>query len=1537
MPISTNLDVTPYVDDFNPNNNYYRILFKPGAAVQVRELNQLQTTLAAQIEQFGDNIFTPGTIVQGCNFIFYNNYPYIKLVDNDLSGSPIDVQQYIGLNLRDGANLVATVLAASPGFVSQNPNLNTLYIKYLNSGNTNILTSYTAGETLTAYSPNNGIEVINILNGSSGFSNSDNLIIVSAIGIQNSSGGTKFANGTGGSNTFNIGDTINYVGISANVRATILSINSTANSSDVILQISPFTVDLQNTSATFADWTFPLNVTCYDLTTNTQFTVTETVGSGASGTLLTNGFGVIDLITITATGGGYYVLPTVTSQSANGTISNLNLQPQNFLDQFNIATVANAVGNGYAFAVTPGVIYNKGYFVLVTNTISTIVSAYNNSPNGVSVGFNTEEILVNTNINQSLLDNSQGSPNFAAPGADRLQLSPTLIVLSTNNVAGNVDFFPICQWSNGQPYNQNQPTSFDQISNIVAQAVSDAVGDYVVNPFAITTKSSNAGLTAEANTFSLTIDPGSAYVDGSKVTVQSSFSQTINKAITTFTNNLNSLPINYGKYVVVNNFAGSWIFDTGTFVSLRNAAATYVGNVQQISSTNSTNITQPGSEIGQARIRYILNSNRSGSTNGTALVGTPAASYNMYLWNITMNTGQSFNNVQSILISNTPFQGITDVVNPGPNSLQGLANNTLIFPLLVNAVYSISNVSYTYGSATSATVNTSGYVTFTAAAGETFFNSNTFLYDTVLVPQANLYATANASGTVNALTSSPVLAGTGTSFTSQFVVGDYIHLGNSTANDVHRIVSIINNTSMTVESNISFANNAANLNLFFPHNIPISLTRAGRTTTLSSGNTVLTIYLANSITSQTNATLIYTVSHANATPISKTVHRNCYVMLDLANNVGGNTGPWFLGVPEVIRLDAVYLGNSTVQSNNVTTNFYINGGQLENSIECANLALVPGANISFPTGTYLLVKFDCLTSSSLQGFATKASYPINDNTVLSSATSTINTLEIPELYGVTDTYYDLRDCIDFRPISVNTAAVTNVAASATINPTVPTANVEFGNTLTLTNNKRFPTPFSVANVSLSYYLGRNDLITLTSNGNFNDIQGIPAVTANNPAQPADSLILNNLLLPPYPTLPQSLSANVSTYADTGIVNKKASGTRVSNYTVYFSSANSLGGSNTASTQPTGYTMERISELEKRIENLEALLKNNQLSTAIKASNQTGYFIDDFSSLDFSNQQDPGYNTSIINNELCPRKIQIILPYTYSGEGIYATYPSFDYPLVQQLNATDGCSVSNVAVSVPLQQVLTNFNTESVSTPDFFTYIGQPPLNYQYVWDIYNFTFSANSGPVTLFIEGNPQRAYFPQLTDADLGIGLKISLTGCRVYVFQSNSAFNSVVPRQGSTDATINNPLATYTGWSPYLLTTSDSATDLSLAQKQSIGDLGPDFSFVAHKSGVGNCVFGLGQVTWTHDPVNGENYQILVLKGSPDYFLWLNYPIDAGTISSCNTEFTSTLTDYHGSMNCEPTTFEIRKLTHKVAVNAYDYKFNYDVGGRLLSNTSS
>lgn len=60
--LKTNLNVSPYFDDFDASKGYHQVLFKP-RPVQTRELNQLQTILQNQIDRFGKHLFEEGAMV----------------------------------------------------------------------------------------------------------------------------------------------------------------------------------------------------------------------------------------------------------------------------------------------------------------------------------------------------------------------------------------------------------------------------------------------------------------------------------------------------------------------------------------------------------------------------------------------------------------------------------------------------------------------------------------------------------------------------------------------------------------------------------------------------------------------------------------------------------------------------------------------------------------------------------------------------------------------------------------------------------------------------------------------------------------------------------------------------------------------------------------------------------------------------------------------------------------------------------------------------------------------------------------------------------------------------------------------------------------------------------------------------------------------------------------------------------------------------------------------------------------------------------
>lgn len=147
MPQETNLNVSPYFDDFDANKNYYKVLFKPGYPVQARELTTLQSILQDQIEKFGNHVFKEGDSVTGGGVRFQNNFPSV-LIETSYAG--VSVSNYLN-NLTDRVVVgsISKVRAKIKAYLNQSAfpgQPYTLYVNYLDSANGN--DTFLNGESL---------------------------------------------------------------------------------------------------------------------------------------------------------------------------------------------------------------------------------------------------------------------------------------------------------------------------------------------------------------------------------------------------------------------------------------------------------------------------------------------------------------------------------------------------------------------------------------------------------------------------------------------------------------------------------------------------------------------------------------------------------------------------------------------------------------------------------------------------------------------------------------------------------------------------------------------------------------------------------------------------------------------------------------------------------------------------------------------------------------------------------------------------------------------------------------------------------------------------------------------------------------------------------------------------------------------------------------------------------------------------------------------------------------------------------------------
>ena len=68
-----------YKDDFRDSDNYYKVLFNNGRALQQRELNQLQSIIQSDLKTNSDFSFRHGSAASGGGFSAQNKKDFIKL------------------------------------------------------------------------------------------------------------------------------------------------------------------------------------------------------------------------------------------------------------------------------------------------------------------------------------------------------------------------------------------------------------------------------------------------------------------------------------------------------------------------------------------------------------------------------------------------------------------------------------------------------------------------------------------------------------------------------------------------------------------------------------------------------------------------------------------------------------------------------------------------------------------------------------------------------------------------------------------------------------------------------------------------------------------------------------------------------------------------------------------------------------------------------------------------------------------------------------------------------------------------------------------------------------------------------------------------------------------------------------------------------------------------------------------------------------------------------------------------------------------
>ena len=1048
--MTTDFNTEPYNDDFSEDNKFYRILFRPGYAVQARELTQLQTILQDQITKQGNHIFKQGAMVLPGQ-IFINNSPYVKLKSS-----------YGGVNTANFIDdLLDTVVVGSSGLRA--------LITHIEDG--------TSTDYLTIY--------------------------------------------------------VQYLNAATN----------------------------DNVTTVFGDDEV---ITSADAVYNFQTIANVTPGTAA------------------------------------------------------------ATGTGSVAIIQRGIYFINGFFVLcsheTTGLHQTLVLEKYTTVSSYRVGLTIVETNIFSDTDETLLDNAQGTYNYAAPGANRYHIELTLSKKTLNDT-DDKDFIELVRIDAGIIQRLVNRTEYSELEKSFARRTFDESGNYVVKPFILDVReartndrgawtsvsaaykvgdvvsySSNYYTARNTASSGTTIPPvhtsGNAYDGSSSTGVQWEYSAnpSYNRGISlSGSDDQLAIALDAGKAYVqgyeIEKVSTEYVYidkcrDSGHQIQADNInIPATVGNYIIVNSIQGVPAVDTFDSVDlYSRITQEPSATLSGTVSitsaGTALTGTSTA------FTTELIIGSKIYNASGVLIS----------------TVTAIASDTAATTTAATATMSgvsakkdgrgIAATSYTYGTA-GVKVGTARIRAINYDNGTVGTDASTYklmLFDIAMVSGydfnqnvKSIHYNNSAGGfkidfsadiepiltrLVGSVTaSSTTVTGTGTSFLTDLVVGDYVYLGTT----IRRITAIASQNSVTVDATITVTGvtcdrittkiqeqNNETLIFQFPYYAIKSATgsdntkqityytyqKIGPTTTSAGSGGFCTLSvtgvgnLASAAETGNYQVINYSTGKTVLVSASNTAVSGSSVVFTLVDTYASTQ---FM----VIATSVKTLSSTTEKSKTLTTATAVFTTKAAATASILSLGFADGYRIisikkatgfafgsSPSSGDYVgdvsdQYTFDDGQTTSYYGLAKailKPSYsPPNAPITVTfeyfahgtgdyftvNSYSTIDYKKIPYYKNI-----PLRDCIDFR----SRMDTTGIAFSGS----------DYSRSLVLKRGYDIQADFS-------YYIGRADKIALTSDGNFFSITGSPAL---NPALPANlSLAMNlyDLILEPYTFSTKSENVNIIKY------------------------------------------------------------------------------------------------------------------------------------------------------------------------------------------------------------------------------------------------------------------------------------------------------------------------------------------------------------------------------------------------------------------------
>ena len=889
------------------------------------------------------------------------------------------------------------------------------------------------------------------------------------------------------------------------------------------------------------------------------------------------------------------------------------------------ALASSPSGKGSIATITLGVYYIKEHFVLVEpQTI--ILDKYTNTPS-YRIGLLCEESIVTAEEDETLYDNAQNSFNYAAPGAHRYSITATLTKLTEGSTA-DTDFIELIRTGDGQVKREVRRTEYSVLEETFARRTYDESGNYTVKNFEIDIREyrdNNRGAWSSSRVYltgDVVTNSGNIYVARNSATSSSSTPPTHTAG---------------AVYDGPGNTGVQWEYTTTPYY---NRGIYAPGNSDTLLQNQTAEAKlaiglEPGKayvqgyEIEKIATEYVpVEKSREFVQVENAYIPSTVGNYLLVTNVNSLPPVDTFGEV-------TLYDRLTSAVGTAPASATAVGTARVRLIEWHNGTIGTQTAIYKLGLFD---IKMNGTFDFNRKVKSAFFNVSS---------DANLSFSADIEPVLTRLigsataSSSTTITGNGTSFQTDFIVGDVVSFGGTK----RRITAIASQVSMTVDSSITVTGSTIDrvsteikepehTSLIFP--LPYYAIKDVRSALLAN-DTVYTVYEKFSGTATVSGSPQLTVSTASGNMASAAETDN-YIVIDNDSGAGGAivlpTGITPSGSSVTFDLGSTYSGRSMMVIAAVNKSGAVLTEKSKTLVSSATATFTTQATaqnstllLGFADG-YRLVSVKMKSGTFASPGATysidisdrydfdngqrsthydqarlilKNSYappeaPIEvtfdyfthstgDYFTVNSYPANVDYKAIPYYQGQA-----LRDCIDFRPrIDDAGTSFSGTGSSASL---IPKRGIDIVTDFT-------------------YYLARKSKVAVDFGGNFFAVNGVSSLNPGEPLDPALGLVLYNLNLEPY-----TFGTNSNNIQVGRIDNKR-------------------------------YTMRDIGKLEKRIDNLEyytslSLLEQQTESLDIIDSNgdsrfKNGFIVDGFTGHNTGDSLSPDYICSIDmeNAELRP--------------------------------------------------------------------------------------------------------------------------------------------------------------------------------------------------------------------------------------------------------------------------------------------------------------